>query len=79
MNLELGEYQIGGGVNDANMKFGQAESNKGGGAGGGGYYAGGHWSAGGGGAGYIGGVDNGSTENGVQSGDGKATIMLIGE
>jgi hypothetical protein len=58
------------------------------GAGGGGLYGGniqdnaGNYDAhygGNGGSGYIGGVTNGATENGVQSGNGKATITYLGK
>ena len=54
------------------------------GGGGGGYYGGSggcsQWAhaAGGGGSGYIDGVSNGSMNNGIQSGDGKAKITLAG-
>lgn len=56
------------------------------GAGGGGWYGGygdayiyGGWSGGGGGgSGYIGGVTNGSTQSGVQSGNGYAKITKVG-
>ena len=50
-----------------------------GGGGGGGYYGGGsiYGNGGSGGSGYIGGVNNGTMENGVQSGNGKARITLI--
>jgi len=42
--------------------------------GGGGYYGGGACTQGGGGSGYIGGVTNGSMQNGVQSGNGQIII-----
>ena len=54
-----------------------AENNNYGGGGGGGWYGGGGNPVGGsgaGGSGYIGGVSNGSTTSGVQSGHGKAVI-----
>ena len=34
--------------------------------------------SGGGGSGYIGGVTSGSMQNGTNSGNGKATITLVG-
>jgi len=43
--------------------------------GGGGYYGGGACTQGGGGSGYIGGVTGGSMQSGVQTGNGKATIV----
>ncbi|WP_052329954.1 glycine-rich protein [Thermicanus aegyptius] len=64
-------------------------SNSGGGGGGGGWYGGGAggndysgWddnddSGGGGGSGYIGGVENGYTQNGGRTGDGLAKITLL--
>ena len=48
--------------------------------GGGGWYGGssaGYYSGAGGGSGYIGGVSSGSMSNGVQSGNGKATVTFI--
>ena len=47
-------------------------------AGGGGYYAGGANAIGGGGSGYIDGVSNGTSESGIKSGNGAATIRMIG-
>ena len=47
--------------------------------GGGGYYGGGtgEYAGGGGGSGYIGGVTDGTMQNGVQTGHGKAQITLV--
>lgn len=63
--------------------FGQGGSYRSGGSasgGGGGLYGGGYGffgKGGGGGSGYIGGVTNGATENGIQTGNGKAKITFI--
>ena len=60
--------------------YGYSTSNDYGGGGGGGWYGGGGVPvsrAGGGGSGYIGGVTNGSTTSGVQSGNGKALITWM--
>ena len=55
--------------------FGQGASTSTGG--GGGLYGGGGWYySAGGGSGYIGGVETGSTSNGINSGDGKARISI---
>ena len=66
-----GSFGQGGEIADSNMGSG----------GGGGYYGGGsavqYGSAAGGGSGYIGGVTNGSTTAGVQSGNGKALVTWM--
>ncbi len=73
-----GNASLGQGGNGANACWYQ-----GGGGGGGGFYGGGGGSdgcggaAGGGGSGYVGGVSEGTTSSGVQSGHGKAKITLI--
>ena len=78
--------RLGGGSLGVGSKGGDSTSygSYGGGGGGGGYYGGrggagdwGHSEGGYGGTGYIGGVQDGSTVSGVNSGRGKATITLL--
>ena len=72
-----------GGTQTSGYSFGKGQDvtiEKDDGGGGGGWYGGFTESAdksGGGGSGYIGGVSNGSTTNGVQSGNGKALISWM--
>jgi len=79
-------YGIGGdgGTQTSGFAFGQGQHGATGSAGGGGYWGGlaGTGSingnvAGGGGSGYIGGVQNGETEAGINQGNGYATITLL--
>lgn len=71
-SVESGTFGIGGGSSGSNGQAG------GGGGWYGGAYSAGHGGAGGGSS-YIGGVTNGSTQSGINSGNGKAAITFIGQ
>ncbi|MDF2866362.1 MAG: glycine rich protein [Clostridia bacterium] len=71
-SVESGTFGIGGGTSGSNGQAG------GGGGWYGGAYSAGH-GGGGGGSSYIGGVTNGSTQSGINSGNGKAVITFIGQ
>ena len=74
-----GGSQTSAGTGSANGAFGQGANSAGGngGGGGGGWYGGGAGIGGSGGSGYVTGLEDTATSNGVQSGNGKARITLI--